>query len=291
MSLKHHYGFIDAVRGIAACSVMLQHSLNESGLLGDFHHHTKLTNFIPTWLELGETGVVAFFLVSGFVIPLSLEKTANFRLFWLHRACRIYPLYLFIYFITFVLHAGVGIHSLNGFSINFAAHLFFVQEYLKQISFVGGSWTLSLEMIWYITLSCLFIVSLNKNAKLLVSASVVISVLADIACSLGHHIPMGRVSMLLCCVTGLLCYRHEKRDISNSTFYALLAIMAATIFCNIFVGFQLFPSPHPSATFCMVLDSWSCAALIFFVPFVKQHWKIWNVSGFKFFARISYSVY
>jgi peptidoglycan/LPS O-acetylase OafA/YrhL len=56
------YAFIDAIRGIAALSVMLQHSLYQSGLLGDFAHHATLTGFIPTRLELGETGVVAFFL-------------------------------------------------------------------------------------------------------------------------------------------------------------------------------------------------------------------------------------
>jgi len=55
---------------------MLQHSLYQSGLLGGQPPET-LTGFIPNWLELGETGVVAFFLVSGFVIPLSLEKTAQ----------------------------------------------------------------------------------------------------------------------------------------------------------------------------------------------------------------------
>ena len=67
------YGFIDTIRGIAACLVMLQHSLYQSGLLGDWPG-TKLTGFIPNWLELGETGVVAFFLVSGFVIG----SVANF---------------------------------------------------------------------------------------------------------------------------------------------------------------------------------------------------------------------
>jgi peptidoglycan/LPS O-acetylase OafA/YrhL len=67
------YGFIDAIRGIAACLVLLQHALYQSGILGD-PSAGKLTGFIPNWLELGETGVVAFFLVSGFVIPLSLER-------------------------------------------------------------------------------------------------------------------------------------------------------------------------------------------------------------------------
>ena len=95
LQVTTRYGFIDTVRGIAACLVMLQHSLYQSGLLGDWPN-SELTGFDPNWLELGETGVVAFFLVSGFVIPLSLEKTANFKVFWLHRALRIYPLYIVV---------------------------------------------------------------------------------------------------------------------------------------------------------------------------------------------------
>ena len=65
-SKTSRYGFIDAIRGMAACFVLLQHSLYQSGLLGD-PSRGELTGLIPNWLELGETGVVAFFLVSGFV--------------------------------------------------------------------------------------------------------------------------------------------------------------------------------------------------------------------------------
>src|ERR1700726_346263 len=152
------YGFIDTIRGIAACLVLLQHSLYQSGLLGDWPG-TKLTGLIPNWLELGETGVVAFFLVSGFVIPLSLEKTSNFKLFWIHRALRIYPLYITIFIVSFAIKVGGNIHSIRAFFVDAISHLLFVQEYLKQEDFVGGSWTLSLEMAWYIVISGLFLVS------------------------------------------------------------------------------------------------------------------------------------
>jgi peptidoglycan/LPS O-acetylase OafA/YrhL len=140
------YGFIDAVRGVAACAVMLQHSMYASGILGG-PPGSILRGFIPTWLELGETGVVAFFLVSGFVIPLSLEKTAELKRFWLHRALRIYPLYILIFFLTFAAMAGGRVHSVHGFLVNFLSHILFVQEYAKQEEFVGGSWTLSLEVV------------------------------------------------------------------------------------------------------------------------------------------------
>jgi peptidoglycan/LPS O-acetylase OafA/YrhL len=288
-SKTSRYGFIDAIRGIAACSVMFQHSLYASGLLGN----TKdlLAGIIPSFLELGETGVVAFFLVSGFVIPLSLEKTANFKLFWLHRALRIYPLYIVIFFATFAVQAGGDIHSVKAFLVNFTSHLFFVQEYVKQEDFVGGSWTLSLEVVWYIAISGLFLVSLNKKTTMLVCLSVLVSVLADLCCAFGLHVPTGRLSMLLCCVLGLVCYRRSKDELSVQTFTLFCAILVSTIAINLLAGLQLFPSSHPTSTFQSSIDSWALAAVIFFVPFFTRKSMIWAHPAGAFLGRISYSVY
>ena len=284
------YGFIDTIRGIAACLVLLQHSLYQSGLLGVWPGG-ELTGFIPNWLELGETGVVAFFLVSGFVIPFSLERTGDFGLFWVHRVLRIYPLYVLVFVITIVVTGGGEIHSIKSWLFNCLAHAFFLQEYLGQHNFVGGSWTLSLEMVWYIAISGLFLVSLNKNAIVVVSLSLLVSVLAQLSCALGHHLPMGRLSMLLCCVFGLVCYRREQGDISDKRFALLSALLSVTIVLNLFVGFQLFPSVQPSASFKMVIVSWTLAAVIFFAPFFMRKGSLWQNSVFSFLGRISYSVY
>jgi peptidoglycan/LPS O-acetylase OafA/YrhL len=287
---KSRYGFIDAIRGLAACAVMAQHSLYQSGLLGG-PASAHLTGFIPNWLELGETGVVAFFIVSGFVIPLSLEKSTSFKVFWIHRALRIYPLYLVIFFATFVLRHGGDIHSIGAFFVNFASHLFFIQEYVGQEGFVGGSWTLSLEMIWYAIISTLFVLSLNKKTVALVIVSLAISGIAEVMCAAGHHLPMGRLSMLLCCVLGLVCYRREQTSISTRTFTILSVLLGGAIVSNLFIGFQLFPGPHPSATFRMAFFSWSLAAMVFLLPFLSRKCTFWGHSGFSFLGRISYSVY
>jgi peptidoglycan/LPS O-acetylase OafA/YrhL len=283
-------GFIDAIRGMAACLVMLQHSLYQSGLLGG-RLGDNLTGFIPNWLELGETGVVAFFLVSGYVIPLSLEKTANFKLFWVHRALRIYPLYIAVFIVTFALKAGAGVDSITAFFFDALSHLFFIQEYTKQENFVGGSWTLSLELVWYAAISGSYLVSLNKKTNVLVGLSVMISILAELACAFGHHLPMGRLSMLVCCIFGLVCYRRDQGDISQKNFSILSAVLLVTIVCNLFVGFQLFPAVHPSASFREVICSWTLAAVIFFVPFFIRKSVLWGHSGFSFIGRISYSIY
>jgi peptidoglycan/LPS O-acetylase OafA/YrhL len=284
------YGFIDTVRGIAACLVLLQHSLYQSGLLGDWPARA-LTGFIPNWLELGETGVVAFFLVSGFVIPLSLERTGDFGLFWVHRVLRIYPLYVLVFVITIVVTGGGEVHSIRGWLLNGLAHAFFLQEYLGQENFVGGSWTLSLEMAWYIGISGLFLISLNKNAVVVVGLGLLVSILAQLSCAVGHHLPMGRLSMLMCCVFGLVCYRHDQGDISDRSFAVLSALLCFTIVSNLYVGFKLFPSFNSSVPFKTVIDSWSVAAVIFFVPFFMRQATLWEHSIFGFLGRISYSVY
>jgi peptidoglycan/LPS O-acetylase OafA/YrhL len=287
---RSRYGFIDAIRGIAACAVMLQHSLYESGLLGG-PASAHLTGFIPNWLELGETGVVAFFIVSGFVIPLSLEKTANFKLFWIHRALRIYPLYIVTFAVTFLMERGGDIQSVAAFCANALAHLFFVQEYLKQQNFVGGSWTLSLEMIWYIAISILAVLSLNKKTVSLVVAGLLLSFLADAACASGHHLPMGRLSMLLCCVLGLVFYRRDAGHLSGRSFTCLSFALVAAIALNLFLGFGLFPGSHPTATFRTVACSWSLAAFVFIMPFLTRRATIWSHPAFGFLGRHSYSIY
>jgi len=284
------YGFIDAARGIAACLVMLQHSLYSSGLLGNYPTEV-LTGFIPRWLEFGETGVMTFFIVSGFVIPLSLEKTNNFKLFWLHRALRIYPLYLAIFFATCALKLGGGLDSIGAFATNFLTHLFFIQEYVSQENFVGGSWTLSLELIWYIGLSALFLISMNKKVVLLVVVGILVSISAQIGCALGHHLPMGRLSMLMCCVLGLVFYRYDRGEISLRLFAILVGAMFLTILGNLFVGMQLFPSPHPTADFRMAGTSWGLGGLIFCGLFFTRQSAMWSHGVFNFLGRISYSVY
>ncbi len=253
--------------------------------------HAPRIEFIPTYLELGETGVVAFFLVSGFVIPLSLEKTGNVRIFWFHRILRIYPLYLAVYLATMLLQYGGGLHGLEDYTVNFVSHLLMIQEYVKQKGFVGGSWTLSIEMVWYIGLSVALLISINKKTKTLVFFAVLASVVAGVFCAHGTHIPMGRLSMLVCCVIGFVCFRWNKGDITVRHFIALSTILVAVIVTNLVIGFLLYPDAHPSATFSMVRDSWLLAGLLFFGPFFSRKLKIWQNPALAYVGRISYSIY
>jgi peptidoglycan/LPS O-acetylase OafA/YrhL len=72
---------LDALRGIAAIAVVCFHL----GLSYQEESH-KIFN-------LGVTGVDLFFIISGFVILMTLEKTKNWQDFIISRASRLYPVY------------------------------------------------------------------------------------------------------------------------------------------------------------------------------------------------------
>ena len=82
-SQQHKSQFADTLRGIAAGLVLLDHTLDLAGL--------SLTAKFPL-LSLGQLGVALFFLVSGFVIPISLPKY-SVPGFLVARVLRIYPTY------------------------------------------------------------------------------------------------------------------------------------------------------------------------------------------------------
>jgi peptidoglycan/LPS O-acetylase OafA/YrhL len=282
-----HYGFIDSVRGVAACLVMLQHALNSSGL-----QNLEQGGFGLSWLNLGETGVVAFFFVSGFVIPLSLEKWNDISHFWINRAFRIYPLYFVIYFVCAALTGFGGLRA-SKIPGNILAHLFFVQEFVNTPNFINNAWTLSLEAVWYASFTLLFVLSLNRKSRWFIALAAVSALgigvlsLADVA-----RMPMGRVGMLVVCVFGLLCFRRERGDISNRNFWFGSVVLLATILFCLYVGFRLRPSMSPiAASFRCVIVSWLLAGGIFLIPFLFRDWPLAYVRALRYLGKISYSIY
>ena len=80
--------FLDAIRGVACLLVMFQHILERIS--------PNLKFFTVNYISFGTMGVISFFLVSGFVIPLSLERTGSIRFYFIKRFFRLYPLYAFV---------------------------------------------------------------------------------------------------------------------------------------------------------------------------------------------------
>src|SRR6201995_2211060 len=97
--------WLDALRGFAALCVVFDHG---STLL-----LLPVRSFLYQWLDLGQYGVFVFFLVSGYVVPASLERKGSVRGFWMSRAFRLYPMFVVAVGLSVVLWAS-GIGSLGG---------------------------------------------------------------------------------------------------------------------------------------------------------------------------------
>src|SRR5690554_797945 len=81
----HRLSALDALRGIAALGVVLFHYLPYYDQL---YGHSFST---PDFLAFGRYGVHLFFILSGFVIFMTLERTATAGWFGLARAFRLLP--------------------------------------------------------------------------------------------------------------------------------------------------------------------------------------------------------
>ena len=280
------YAFIDAIRGLAACLVMVEHALEAGGFL-----RIERGALALSWFNMGEMGVVAFFFVSGFVIPLSLEKWNSIPHFWINRVLRIYPLYVSIYLAVIAVLA-FGSLTWAGLPLNIATHALFIQEFFQTPNFVPVAWTLSLEALWYLDFTILFVLGLHRRIGWLVALCLLFSLMACLVTAFGMRLPMGRVSLLLVCVLGLFCVRREFNEIGNRTFALAFTTVAAAVALNLAVGFLLYPSPAAAApSFRCVAISWVVGTAIFLIPFLFRTLPMVHSGALTWLGKVSYSIY
>ena len=152
--------WLDALRGIAALCVVFDH-LTYSVL-------QPVRNSVYHWFDPGQYGVFVFFLVSGYIVPASLERKGSVRTFWVSRAFRLYPLYLFAVGAMLVLWA-TGIGSLSGMNSDTVtasfADVFMLQSVLWAPTLPNVVWSLAYEMVFYLLLTALFLGGVHRRSS------------------------------------------------------------------------------------------------------------------------------
>lgn len=284
--------FLDAARGIAACLVLI------------FHATLKIVpNDVAqayVYFDPGVVGVMLFFLVSGFVIPFSLERTGSIRNFAISRVFRIYPLYWFVFFVNlslvfFGIVAGFSLVSGHLFEHGLT-HLFFLQEWLpvrwiNLHNLVGGSWTLAIEAVWYVLFALLYWLGAARRTVLVHAGANLVFLFVSLA-SIGLHmrLPLGKIGFLFTCFVGLYFYRYASGAISRRAFLVGAFASMANYLIALTVAFYLFS--HPTHSFQSVLTSWSLGAAIFaFLFFMRNFLAKGVLPVFSYLGEISYSVY
>src|SRR6266704_337835 len=152
--------WLDALRGIAALCVVFDH-LTYSVL-------QPVRHSVYHWFDPGQYGVFVFFLVSGYIVPASLERKGSVRGFWVSRVFRLYPLYLFAVGAMIVLWA-TGIGSLGGMESDAVtssfADVFMLQSVLWGATVPNVVWSLAYEMVFYLMITALFLGAVHQRSS------------------------------------------------------------------------------------------------------------------------------
>ncbi|GAB2561071.1 hypothetical protein GCM10027167_80320 [Nocardia heshunensis] len=243
------YEFLDALRGVAALAVVIQHCSIE--LWPGF------ARISAEYFELGQFGVFAFFLVSGFIIPASLERGRSLGAFWVGRFFRLLPPFWACLIVAMILSAA-GRYTL---SPNFLSapvwhlatnatmvHLFLFSSPREDLVIVIA-WTLAYELVFYMFVSLLFLGRLNRRsvpvAVLAIGAIAPIGVLIPTGMLNGPHangITRLAVAILTTLVAAIFAFRAANRRAQLTA--VALAVIAVPLVLN-----QPGPSSYSAAIF------------------------------------------
>ncbi|TCK29937.1 peptidoglycan/LPS O-acetylase OafA/YrhL [Ancylobacter aquaticus] len=276
---------VDVLRGIAATAVVVQHVAESSGLPGLWY----LLELAP-----GVFGVVLFFLISGFVIPLSVRGASDWQAFALRRVFRIYPLTLFAFaLLATLMMLGVIPSAASSSFYVWLMNLLLLQDFARVPALLGVTWTLPIEFAWYGLFGLSFFLLGRRGLRLLSLAYplgmvvlIVFSLLLEI------RLPFGRIGMLYAAVIGMQCYRFAGGEIGRREILLSGAVFMALMLVANWVAFGHFS--HPAIQLHHAVLPWVLAPLVFFVALFRVRLSSPG-SRFEQFllllGRISFSVY
>lgn len=143
--------FLDSLRGLAALAVVYFHYTSVyRSLFG--HKFSESYDF-----GIGLYGVEFFFIISGFVIFLTLSRISSSRDFLFNRVVRLYPAYIFCLLITFSCVQLFGLPGLETSFTDMLVNLTMFQTAVGVPDVDGAYWSLFSEWMFYLLMVTLFI--------------------------------------------------------------------------------------------------------------------------------------
>ncbi|MGN7770785.1 acyltransferase family protein [Phyllobacterium sp. 22552] len=206
-------GFLASLRGFAAFYVVV-------------YHMALVPNFkpvLPEWASstilYGGSGVTLFFLLSAFSLCLTMGRHLNngspLKSFYGSRLFRIAPLFYLILAVSLVFH-GLYFKVWHG-PLSILNSLLFTFNFTPgtQEGIVWASWTIGVEMVFYLMFPLLFFV-LNTPVKKIIALGISIIAAAEFAelvsadffkYSIVKHLPVFLIGMVVFDVYGALTTR------------------------------------------------------------------------------------
>lgn len=228
----------------------------------------------------GRYGVQLFFVISGFVIFLTLTRSRSLWDFAANRFSRLYPPYWACIAITFVVMLGWPLPGFEVTGRQVLVNLSMLQYWLFTEHLDPVYWTLSIELAFYSFVGCLHLVGWLKHVERWIAVWLALAIavrLAD-ATDTFHISPMIRSALLLehghFFFAGVLFYRIREDGGSPLRLFLLITCVGA--------AWLIRDIPHALSL---------VAASLAFAAFIRG-WLGWLVvRPLLFLGSISYPLY
>ena len=152
--------WLDVLRGLAALAVVFNHF--------GYFVPPRLNGPVYQWINPGDYGVFVFFLISGYIVPASLERKGSVRTFWVSRLFRLYPLYLLAVAVAVALYM-VHVGGLRGEGADpetsVLSQMLMMSNVLAGQNLPNVVWSLSYEMVFYLLLTALFMARVHRHSN------------------------------------------------------------------------------------------------------------------------------
>ena len=262
--------FLDVARGAAALLVLVEPGMHAC-VPGDYE-------FSRDHVVIGFAAILVFFMVSGFVIPLSLEGGRSNVSFWLRRFFRLFPVYWLSIGVAFAYVCVTGA-AVNGVRVadakTWLANLALLQSVLKVSNVWEVFWTLPFEIMIYAVCSALYACGLlNRIGVRVFITLIIVFALIGVGRPLFEGKPMGLGGMrlvVLSAVFGMVAARHVTGRIGRGALYGLVAGLAAAVLLIWGVNHLLFPEQITYVALGRFAGVWGLAFAFFLGLLALRH--------------------
>jgi peptidoglycan/LPS O-acetylase OafA/YrhL len=283
--------FLDALRGVAVALVLVQH-------VGE-RLFPAVREFGAHVAQLGQLGVVVFFLCSGFIIPASLERpgdggrAARLRSFWRSRFFRLFPLY-WVSLAGALLLAGLGRGTAAGVlhAGGWLANATMLQGLAGVPHALGIYWTLTCELLFYVGASLLYLAGRHRQSVAISLAGAGACLVAAVLSGPVLHRPAPlAVFCLATMFTGTVFHRWHS---GATSLRALAGCVTATLGAGIVLLCSSLRDgapgdPEGTRSLVPMMVAWTAAYALFCGGVLLRDRRL--PRALPFLGRISYSAY
>lgn len=273
---------LNLFRGLAAIFIVLYHfttRYNES------FGHIKQPYLLN--ISYGYMAVAVFFILSGFLMAMKLNKEKSTKSFIKKRIVRLYPTYvvgMILTTVTLICFGGEEFSSRICSFKDWLINLTMMPAYLGAEPVDGVYWTLGIEIIFYILIACVIKFKKQKKIQSLSFFWIIISIIINVLQIFINNRLLKICGILLITeqvqrfIIGIIMYNIYKEDKINKTNYMILILCVINEYISQGIEYTLF----------LVFFS-----VIFYVIVCRKNTlpNIFNNKFINFISDISYPLY